>query len=385
MNRTPGKNFLFTSCCLLVLLVASCITEIQFDLPVGFDESVVIEGKLSKSGQSSIEVKISQLFNNDGYTDFFPIDKVLLFDDEGNQIEIPWIETQLHYKVLDGVFPVEYGRSYKIRIEFRDGKIVESDYSVLKELKKNNSLRYDIDTRTELDEFGEERVRKYIQYYYTTELSADLETKYHHDITRTFRFTDYVRPRPPQENFQIRPLTSQKRKTCFVTDNKDFLDTKLFDPLLLVKFLDNNGVYESMVFEEPLDWRYAEDYNFTIIQESVDEHAYTYYDKITQLLNFSGGMFEPKPAKVASNMSYVVDTDASVYGFFYATEQDTSRLFIKRQEVGRPDTICLRDQPLRSSGEILSPETSCRWFLGTCCDCLDFENSTLEKPSFWQD
>jgi len=306
-------------------------------------------------------------------------------DDLGNSIEIPWIETQLHYKVLDGLFPVNYGHSYKIRIEFRDGKVVESDFSVLKKLKKNNSLRYAIDTRTEVDEFGEEYVRNYIQYYYNTELSTDLETKYHHDITRTFRFTDYVRPRPPQENFQIRPLTSQKRKTCFVTDNKDFLDTKLFDPVKLGKFLDGGRMYESMIFEEPLDWRYAEDYNFTIIQESVDDHAYAYYEKITELLSFSGGMFEPKPAKVASNMNYIEDSEASVYGFFYSTEQDTSRLFIRRQEVGRPDTICLRDQPFRSSGEILSPATSCRWFLGTCCDCLDFDNSTLTKPSFWQD
>lgn len=385
MDKKLGSYFIFTLLCISILLCLSCVTEIQFDLPVGFDNSVVVEGKLSKAEKTSIEVKVSQLFNNDGITDFFPIDKVLLIDDQENKIEIPWIRTQLHYKVLDGVFPIDYERSYMIRVEFINGRVVESDYSKLKELKKNNELKYKIDTRTELDEFGEEQITKYVQYYYKTEFSNDIETKYHHDITRTFRFTDYMKPRIAFGNFDRKPETSQKRKTCFITDDRDFLDTKLFDRRVLEQFLDADGMYESMIYEEPLDWTYAEDYNFTIIQESVEESAYNYYEKIGQVLNFSGGMFEARPARIPSNMRYLDDTSSSVYGFFYATEQDTSRLFIPRQDVGRPDTICLREITMFSSGEWLAPETTCRWWLYPCCDCLIFENSTLTKPSFWQD
>jgi len=62
---------LYSFALLAILISSSCVEEIQYDLPVGFDKSVVIEGKLAKSTNTSIEVKISQLFNNDGYTDFF--------------------------------------------------------------------------------------------------------------------------------------------------------------------------------------------------------------------------------------------------------------------------------------------------------------------------
>lgn len=371
---------------LLVLVNSGCVEEIQFDLPAGFDESIVIQGKLSKADNTSIEVQISQLFNYDGKTDFFPVDKVILLDSMGNNIDIPWVGDQNYYKVLDGVFPVDYGKSYMIRVEFENGSIVESDLSELKELKKNNSLRYLLDERSVPNKFGPGSTKTYVQYYYKTQLSSDDETKYHHDITRTFRFTDYRKPRPdgPEGNL-IAPPISWKRKTCYVTDDRGFLDTKLLDPIALSNVLDNDKMYESMIYEEVVDWPYAEDHNFTIIQESIDQATYNYYDKITKLLSFSGGMFEPRPAVVISNMRYINDTEASVYGFFYATEQDTSRLFIGREAVGLPDTICLRPPPAFSSGEITSPETSCRWFLPSCCDCLLFETSTEVKPSFWID
>lgn len=371
---------------LLILISTSCVDEIQLDPPAGFDESIVILGKLSRADKTSIKIDISQLFNFDGKTDFFPVDKVLLFNGLGNSINIPWVGDQTYFKVLNGVFPVEYGESYMIRVELENGNIVESDLSVLNELEKNNSLRYVLDERSVPNKFGPGNTKTYVQYYYKTQLSSDVETKYHHDITRTFRFTDYRKPRPdgPEGNLRA-PPTSWKRKTCYVTDDRGFTDTKLLDPISLSKVLDDDMMHESMIYEEVVDWPYAEDHNFTIVQESIDQATYDYYDKITRLLSFSGGMFEPRPAVVSSNMRYLNDTDASVYGFFYATDQDTSRLYLGREAVGLPDTICLRPVVAFSSGEILSPETSCRWFLPSCCDCLVFDNSTQVKPDFWKD
>lgn len=370
----------------IILFFSGCLDEIRLDPPAGFEKSIVVESKLSKAEISSVSVNIGQVFDFDGFTDYFSIRQVSLSDNEGNSVEIPWIRNQFYYKILGDEFPIEYGKSYAISVDLADGAIIESSYSTLRPIQRNNSLRYEIITKMEPDDNGDIQSITYIQYYYKTLLSPDLETKYHHDITRTFRFTDYPKPRSDRNNnTQTVPLPSQKRNTCFVTDNLNVQDTRLIDPKGFNIQTDEQGFYETMIYEEPINWLYAEDYAFTVIQESIDSFTHNYYNKITQLLNFTGGMFQAAPGRVNSNMRYLNDDQASVFGYFYATDQDTTRLYIPRHEVGRPDTLCLLPPPAVSSGEILSPEASCRWIIHNCCDCTFFNNSSYTKPHFWED
>lgn len=369
--------------CIIILLFSSCIDKIQLDVPDGLSTSIVIQGKLTKSDVTSIKVKIDQLFNFDGLSEFFSVDKVILIDETDNKIEIPWIGDNTYYKILDDVFLVEYGRSYKLRVQLKDESVIESDFSQLKQLEKNNSLRYEIISREEFNEFGQPINTKYIQYYYKIKISDDIEINYRHDITRTYRFTDYREPRNLNGILQVVPMPSDKRRTCYITDNRDILNMKLIDQELFSKIADQDQFYESMIYEELIDWVYAEDYMLTVIQESLDQEAMIHFDKISNVLDFTGGMFEAIPSQVNSNMRYINDSDEDVFGYFYASDLDTTRIFIPKQEVERPDTICLIPIEGISSGSVLVPEQTCYWITYACCDCLTWENSTLIQPSFW--
>jgi len=379
MKKLKSLAFYLVLSCLL----SACVETIDFQLPVGFDESIVVQGKLSVAEVNSIDVHISQLFNNDAKTDFFHINEVLLQDDLNNEIEVDFIGTQIYRTELDDDFPIDYNRKYRILLALRNGQNIESEFVSIKDLPKENSLSFNVDNRIVLSEFGEEIERPYVQYFLDTRLSNDKRTKYHHDIRRTYKFTDYSRPKPLLDNFLSIPPLDFKRHVCYITDKRDVNDIRLFDPLLLSNVISSDFRYESLIYEEPLDHKYAEGYYFTVIQESLDSSAFEYYDKITRVLGFTGGMFEPKPALVKSNMKFLEDTESKVYGFFYATTQDTTRIYVDIDAVGRPDTICLSPGAGFSSGEILSPQTSCRWKIYACCDCLNEEASSLEKPAFW--
>jgi len=367
-------------------MFSACVDQIKLDPPAGFSNSIVIDGKLSKADVTSIRVRISDLFNFDGAAKFFYVYRVILLDELGHNIEIPLIGIDVYFKILDKEFSVDYGSSYQLRVELEDGSIIESDFSELKPLEKNNSLRYELVSKSATNESGEDIINDYIQYYYKTQFSSNSEIKYRHDISRTFKFTDYY---PPDQiggvNAQRVPIpASNKKSTCYVTDNRDLLNLKLIDQNLFSEIADQNNSYETMIYEEIVDWTYAEDYNLTIIQESLDQKTFDYYDQISSVVSFTGGMFEPIPSQVKSNMGYVNGSNEDVFGYFYASDVDTTRLFVPRQQVGRPDTLCLRPVPAISSGSILVPDQTCFWITYACCDCLSWENSTLEKPSFWK-
>lgn len=65
------------------------------------------------------------------------------------------------------------------------------------------------------------------------------------------------------------------------------------------------------------------------------------------------------------------DPDERIYGYFYATQRDTTHLYISPDLVGNPEVLFCE-------GFIGEPEIP-----GPCEDCLSEDNSQLVPPPFW--
>jgi len=126
-------------------------------------------------------------------------------------------------------------------------------------------------------------------------------------------------------------------------------------------------------FEPTRDFKFVEGYHFKVITETVDENTYSYFEKIKQILSLSGSMFDPPAAKITGNMVNLTNEEATVYGYFYATEQDTMSQFIEPTTGDVPDFFCLRP----FSG--MPPET--------CIDCTVWRSQgdgvAVIRPDFW--
>ena len=109
----------------------------------------------------------------------------------------------------------------------------------------------------------------------------------------------------------------------------------------------------------------------------MSEGAYNYWNQISQVIDRDGNMFEPPAGRILSNFRNVEDNSQAenAYGYFFATQIDTSRLYVAPEDVGAPTAYC--PWPV---AQISSPG-SCPRF--PCCDCLLENGSQLSKPTYW--
>ena len=85
-------------------------------------------------------------------------------------------------------------------------------------------------------------------------------------------------------------------------------------------------------------------------------------------------MFDPPAGRITGNIVNLTNPETTVFGYFYATEQDTVVEFVE-PDFDTQDFFCLRD----FSG--MPPET--------CADCAIWANTgdevTIMRPDEWPD
>lgn len=362
---------------IIACILHSCVDVIDLQIPRDIDQSIVINAKLAKADITSVHVNIQQIRQNgEGVSKPLSIKSILLQDRQGNQINIPQRDLGNYSTMIDEEF-VNYNNDYKLVITLFNGRIIESTYQTLRRLPRNNTLTFDKEIRPFVNELNFSEQKEYLSFNLRTELPVEEGTKVRHDVIHTYRFTDYFRG--------TRTGLPKANKTCYVTEYKDIQETKFLDPSKLVSLIDQEGKYNTVLFDEVLSFTYYEGSYITLIQESISQEVVDYFEKIYTITHLDGNMFEAQPARIESNFTFQDNEDGNVYGYFYAAEQDTTRVFLSPEIAESPDTICLRPPPAVSSGTVLSPESTCRWFLPVCCECLDINGSSLEKPSFWVD
>ena len=350
-----------------VLLLPSCLDQIDLGVKKGFDETIVIDGKLTIGAPSKVIVVVSRLF------DFLPssrtnirVSEIFIRDEDGN--ELPLQLTSFETYGLDipadhPFFKVEYDHSYQIDVTTVTGKRYVSDFETVLPVPKMELVRpVESTVLVEDPEFGY-RERDFIEFYLNTPLinARDAtKTSLRWEFECTYAVTDNVLPGQP-------PCTPPIYKQCYITEITGLGDQQLWDAnISILERLD-----DFLVYDEAIGHRYAEGYVLHIYQESLTLSALEYWNQVKSISFRTGDMFEAAPGKVKSNFKNVADPeDDRITGFFYATERDTLSHYISPASLGYPDTLCF---PLPDS--VIKPHI--------CLDCLVEPGSTVDKPSYW--
>lgn len=176
------------------------------------------------------------------------------------------------------------------------------------------------------------------------------------EVLRSYQMTEQEFGDPPRRN-------------CYILDNKD---DKLNEKLLDGRDFSVNKSFDYIVAERSVNNLFAEGTYYTIIQEALDFPTYKYHIAYNNLVQREGNIFETPPGPMPTNFRCVSDTTKLVNGYFYATQQDTTRIFIDPTQVGSPKRLC-PVPPVESN--------SCP--VVQCCDCLKLKNGTIRKPFYW--
>jgi len=361
---------------LLCLVVIGCLDEIELDVPRGETEAVVVEGKLIKGDPSSIRVTVQKIFAFDGTSNTLKINDVNILTESGGSIELEKDADGEFSQVFDETNPIEIlnTEKYKLRIQLFDGRIIESDFQEIQTTNAEDALSLSIQPR---EIYSEQRGEFVTRQKVILDLQSNITNiqsnpkRYRWSVERTFKLTDspdaYLLRDPNNRSNFLTP------KTCYVTDNVALTSSVLFDGNASDQ---DNLMFEAEVFDGTMnDYRFSDTMYLEVVQEALSEGAYNYFDQIAKVLDRTGTMFEPPAGQITSNFINVNNAEDEIFGYFYITEQQRTRILVTPDMVGNPPPLCPAP-----TGEGWRPG-QCPFL--DCCDCSALPLSSLSPPEFW--
>ncbi len=367
-----------------ILLLASCIDRINFDINLPYDLPIAIDGHITNL-PGPYQVSITRSFDTQSseyLRTSVSAKHINLMDELGNNEELIEVAAGLYETSATGM-QGRIGGVYKIRIELFDGRIYESLPDTLLPPGSIDRLYHDFNSK--LNEAGEQ------QYGFDLKVDAKgndrSEARYMWSMTSTFKsitHPELTNPRrsrcyPIPEEFgrcNFIPLCTGLRHgirvdpceccTCWY---------KLFNtaPILSYDLISANGNYNTLpIYRIPLvDWIFMFKVHTQVSQSTLTDNTFRFFKSIKDQKNAIGSLFQPVTGKIPTTFTQIAGTTAPVNGIFYAAGIDTKSMYITRDDVPNQSLIPEVDFNIEGMG----------WF-----SCLElYPNATTTKPSFWVD
>ncbi len=341
----------------------ACIDPIDFDVPPGVGNSIVIQGQVVKGENSYVEIVVSRLF------DFTPesrqpvnVKTVELFDTKGNEMILEPRDQGYYREVLDSSTPIqaEVGTGYSIRVLTFDGRTYESGTDVIVPVPKVRGLNVTKIVGSAVNALGQIEESERIRLSIDSDINTDQGGGQYWKIFEVFKISDS-------------PIDADiTQKTCYVTFEQ--LDINVLD----LSILSGNIIEDYELTMKPIDFRFYEGLFFEVHQLSLSSGSFRYWSSISDLYSREGNMFDAPVGEVPSNIANVDNDKDIVFGYFYASEEEVARVKVPLSLVGNPEPYCPPDFAATVPGS-----DECTW--GLCCDCLNTKESTLLRPSYWID
>ncbi|MEM9675880.1 MAG: DUF4249 domain-containing protein [Bacteroidota bacterium] len=342
----------------LILFSSGCIEPITFTPEEPID-LLVVDGRIDQStGPYVLRISRTSTFG----TPPIPVldAQITIYDDQGQQEDYTFVRPGV-YQSNGDIVRGEPGRSYYIEI-IVDEQIYQSRPQTMPQLIRADSVYFETEVETIVLEEGTITEDRFINVYVDTPTRQESQNAY-------FRWLSDV-------NYSVReplcgPLHSPK--SCYITDTTNTQDIILFSS----ENTETSQLSRFLVATDDTRPQYAffARYYINIYQLSMTQEAYEYWEDVRIIANQEGTIFDPPPAPIPGNVYNTNDQDETVLGFFEATAIDTVRTFIQKGDLA----------PLPISDFCASALESQPEDPRACCECLLIDNSSTERPDYWDD
>jgi hypothetical protein len=292
-----------------LLLVAGCITEF---IPVTGEknELVVVEGMVTDLNES-YTVKVSKSVPLGKKSEVKPFSGciVSISDDLGNIFNLQENSPGI-YHTNPAQFRGVIGRSYTLHVSASVSNRIfhyESSPEKLKAVPPIDSLFYE---KTVIAPATKDfPMINGCQIYLNT-----------HDPTDSCKFYRW----DFSETWEIRLHWPVDHQICWVTENSPLINLK-----------NTSGFAESTVRHFPINFvsnttdRLVTKYSINVNQYSLNEDEFLYWEKIQNITQQVGGLYDIVPSSVQGNMQCIENPDESVLGYFSVSSRSSKRIFIK--------------------------------------------------------
>jgi len=351
---------------LTVLLVTACIDPIDFEVPAGVGDSIVVQGRVVLGESSFVEIAISRLF------DFSPesrqpvsVREVMLFDDNNNEMLLETRTPGFYKETLDSTTPIQavVGRGYKIRIETFDNRTFESTMDIMPANFTPDELNLSITQINGVDGLGNQILVDRLNLSIDTQVDNTTDGGIYWEVNAIYRVTDSGINDP-----------DGIVKTCYFNKTADVNEIFVLDPGALV----GGRVTDFDIGLLRIDSRFAEGFYYEVLQYSLSRDAFRYWNGIDILSEREGNMFDGPVGEIPSNLSNIDNDQDFIFGYFFATQEEVIRKRVDPALVAGVPPFCPS-----ASMCFAGPGSNC--ICAPCCDCLEDPDATLIRPDFWID
>ena len=283
----------------------------------------------------------------------------------GENIQYVWNPENNRYENPIDDFKAEEGIKYHIEVELSSGKIYRSEPEMLNPVPSIAQLSTTFETRIREIQIRDETS---IIEQRGVELAVSLPE---HGDGKAYYYRWKIVPGWIYESSLL--SSDNPNKTCYITN-------KFYFKKINVR-VDRSGGYDEPLFFLETDDNEKIEYDFTalIIQYSLSPGAYAFWEELALQQQSGGGIFDPPPFPISSNIENVNNPAEKVSGYFMVAHESATRWFINESEL--PYRLTFPDPCERIPGVPFFPPPEC----GNCLEYQGGHSSiTNQKPSWWR-
>jgi hypothetical protein len=359
------------------IALSACVDKINFNVPPA-QSLTVVEGMITDApGPYTIKVSKSlSLTADSSFRDPIEKAKIKLHDDDGNVEDFS--EAAPGVYVTGGIIQGRVGHVYYIAIETQDGKIFRSEPDRINPVGEIEQIRYEYEARTAevntaevnadvfnifVDADGGSESSSYVRWRFSGTYKVETHPELHYTVTQEGPPYAYKSPYPCSGYIveaalgggYLRKVGECTCCTCWVNQFESV-------PTLSDGQLVSNNHYQNVkVGEIPINGlTFTEKYMVQVDQMSMTENAFQFFKLIRKQKENASSLFQPLNGEIKGNIAPVNSTEP-VVGIFWAASIRSKYIYILKSDV--PYNI--------------AP-------IGIAEPCLTYDNSSMNKPDFWQ-
>ncbi len=347
---------------IVLICLTTCIDPIDFETDrVGGE--IVIDGMFTnepvvqtvKVGRAAFRARVPVEVSNA---------RVRIYNGDGefaDYLENP--EDQGTYELPVGTMPAEIGQSYYIEVITPDDEVYVSDPEIMPAQPGTlDTVYYEFGTQRTVDENAIISVDQVIRIFGDVDLTQAPDEPYflRWDVEEVYLLSPTDFPDP----FGFIP------PPCYVYVYTTEADLLLYDgtnkaPAKLEKL--------SLGLQE-LDRTFVEKHFFSVYQRSLTPKAFEFFDRVDQILNTGGTIFDTPPASIPGNIRNTTNPENEALGYFSVVSSQVKRFRTFKFEL----PVEIEQECLFRPWKPFAAD-----YERYCLDCLTVRNSSHVRPPFF--
>ncbi len=345
----------------LMLVAASAACIEPYDYPAEEQgNSLVVEAAISSSeGPQQVRLTTTRnIYNKDNqFVLFVSGAEVLVIDNTEETFR--FIEKGSGYYYSDSSFRAEEGKSYRLRITTKEGKVYESNEERAQQPSPIIKVDVEYSVKSEKNELGN---FVDVDGFNVKAIVNDSPDQRNYYLLRMRTIYKVLTDPTGYEVFnrELGNYVNQPKSCCSVCWVAKTLDEFVVYSDQLVDGRENAEI--PLIFY-PIDQRYFYDkVFFEVTQFSLTQEAYVFWKALFDLKFRQGTLFDPAPSGLPRNIYNVDDESEQVLGYFTVSAVSTAGEFITKELIPRRVVYNYTYKD----------------------DCRTLSNSSVVQPGFWR-